>query len=412
MGGGDPFKTLISGKGLPRQARFWNEVVGAAQEHKQGRDTLYAPELTVPDRGEVLIYNGMSGTDLDQYGVLGIGGIQITQTDNPNEFNRIIVLTGRSPLFGATETDRGNFAVALEPIPRLTYGRALICGVVQVQIEVTDTDHKYADVGAATSVKLYSSFGGTARILWQEAGTGTKWAVVHLCQQDAIYWFKAKENWHNGSAAAVTGSSAGTVDCYPCVDEGGNGTDTGTTITIEMPERGERCPNVVTNQIIPAWRMPAHAAGVGAADRYVIAGNVGYDAAVGTLRLTVHPASGAAYGAAYGWQEPNSLDDPQGTATPNIIGEGNYGHFLKMASSGGLEPDVGDTGGEYGGNHTHADHTHDAHVLTQSSDVAATGSEVRTTAAATHAAHSHDSVDDVEPLWYGVGLEIRVDNSK
>jgi len=53
-------------------------------------------------------------------------------------------------------------------------------GVVQVQIDVTDANHGYADVKASDNTKLASGASGSAVILWKESGTGTKWAIIRI----------------------------------------------------------------------------------------------------------------------------------------------------------------------------------------------------------------------------------------
>jgi hypothetical protein len=73
----------------------------------------------------------------------------------------------------------GRFAVLLEPVKQGDIGPACVAGVCIVHVDVQDEDHEYADI-ADGRYRLATSDSGTARILWKEGGTGTKWAVVRL----------------------------------------------------------------------------------------------------------------------------------------------------------------------------------------------------------------------------------------
>lgn len=127
-------------------------------------------------RGTVYVQNN-SGTLVERFGVLGVDGVVVDHATNDAEFLRRVLLAGNEP---AIETHRGNFVVCLEPIDDGNVGRCAVVGLVQVQVDVIDALHGYADIKDADLAKLQSSGGGSARIVWKEAGTGTKWALVAL----------------------------------------------------------------------------------------------------------------------------------------------------------------------------------------------------------------------------------------
>lgn len=129
----------------------------------------------------VLIRNaGGSSEDVDWYGVLGIDGLAVTKAENEDEFMGGIVLDGVTPEAEGSSSagHSGKFAIVQQPIASGEIGVAVIAGATQVQINVTDADHKFADIKDGDNTQLESAASGSARILWKESGTGTKWAVV------------------------------------------------------------------------------------------------------------------------------------------------------------------------------------------------------------------------------------------
>lgn len=160
------------GDPLPTKATTWNAILGAAREHlarNGGGSPLEAA-------GGMAIEN-TSGTDVDRFGVLGVDGLVFAPADDLDAFQAGFALTGVTP----SDSDHlGKFAICLEPIAAGEIGQAVVVGLVQVQIEMVDESHKFADVTDADATKLTSSDDGSARIFSVEAGTGTKWGVVSL----------------------------------------------------------------------------------------------------------------------------------------------------------------------------------------------------------------------------------------
>ena len=87
---------------------------------------------------------------------------------------------GGEPLAIPAAADHiGNFVILLEPAAG-EIGRACISGVCPVRVDVNDEDDQFADVKDGEATMLESAPTGSARIIWKESGTGTKWAVVRL----------------------------------------------------------------------------------------------------------------------------------------------------------------------------------------------------------------------------------------
>lgn len=163
---------LNPGDPLPTKASTWNAILGAARGYKArsaGGASLEA--------GDGLAIENTSASDVDRFGILGIDGLVFAPADDLDSFQSSFAMSGDTP---ATANHLGKFAVCLEPIPAGEVGRGVIADLIQVQVDVVDEDHAFADVLDGDNAKLQSSTDGSARIFAKESGTGTKWAVVSL----------------------------------------------------------------------------------------------------------------------------------------------------------------------------------------------------------------------------------------
>jgi hypothetical protein len=70
--------------------------------------------------------------------------------------------------------------VTLEPIGADRLGRARLVGLVAVNVNITSTAHRCAEVTDANYSRLTSAATGSARILYAPAGTGVKRCLVGL----------------------------------------------------------------------------------------------------------------------------------------------------------------------------------------------------------------------------------------
>lgn len=163
-------------KGDPLEIRHetWNAMLAAARRGQANQNNLATPPPVENDRDTVWVQND-SGGDLSRYAVLGVSGIIFTPGDEG--FDDSIALTGVSPVAG---THEGKFVVLIDAIPSSEIGRAVLIGATVCQVAVTDTDHEYAEIANGVTATLASASTGSAQIIWAEAGTGTKWAIVRL----------------------------------------------------------------------------------------------------------------------------------------------------------------------------------------------------------------------------------------
>jgi len=117
-----------------------------------------------------------SGADRARFAVLGIDSPIFSPSEAADNFANQVALVGVTP----TADHAGKFVVLLEPIADGEIGQAVVSGVTPVKVNVTDEAHTRADVQAGQAGYLASGDSGSALILWKEAGTGEKWALVNL----------------------------------------------------------------------------------------------------------------------------------------------------------------------------------------------------------------------------------------
>jgi len=172
----DPFRKVQPGDRMRISADAYNAFVEAAQAYRDGRQGQ-GREIShqVRSSGIVRVRND-SGSAVGRFGVLGVDAPAITPTSSLSGFQNHLVLSCSTP----ASAHAGRFVVLLEPIPAGRIGRAMAGGVVQVQIDVTDSGHGFAEVKNSDPAKLASGATGSAVILWKESGTGTKWAIIRI----------------------------------------------------------------------------------------------------------------------------------------------------------------------------------------------------------------------------------------
>lgn len=171
-------RKVTPGQKLRISADTWNTVVDAARDY-QRRSLRQGAAQTADSRstGIVQVKNA-SGQDCYQFEVLGldVGTAVIDPADNEQEFRQRIVLAGVTP--AAEHAD--SFGILQEPVKDGKIGRAMLVGVTQCWVDVKAEADTHAAPAAGTIGNLVSTTSGIARILWKQAGTGLKLAIVRL----------------------------------------------------------------------------------------------------------------------------------------------------------------------------------------------------------------------------------------
>ncbi|MCP4248094.1 MAG: hypothetical protein GY778_13690 [bacterium] len=147
-----------------------------AVQRTQGRRPGDLAGRPVPS-GVVMVRND-SVVDVGRHGVLGIDGVLIEPQDDEDEFTARVLLSGLTP---DPDLHAGKFVVLLEPGAPGDLGRAVIDGVVQVQVKMIDEAHGYADVADADNAKLESGATGPAQLLWVQSVSDRSVADVAWC---------------------------------------------------------------------------------------------------------------------------------------------------------------------------------------------------------------------------------------
>jgi len=176
---GDPFKKVHPGERLRIPATAYNRLMDVARDHQADKqNTARRPAMSLLPSGVILTVKNSSGSDCGRFEILGLDSPVFPPEDNTADFSRGPVMSAVTP---ADPNHRGSFVVLLEPIADGAVGRAIIQGAAYVQVDITDTDHEWADVTDGETEYLTSGATGSARIIWHESSApGQVWCVCLL----------------------------------------------------------------------------------------------------------------------------------------------------------------------------------------------------------------------------------------
>ena len=175
-----------TGQAIRVKASEYNAIVDsvAYSEAAEGKEIIpeSIPEVEV---GKPVMVMNASVDNLKQYDVIGITRVQIRPEDGTeDEFKDQIVLRGEVP---DAALHRGRFAVCLEPIESGGVGQAVMSGLVQVKIDPGGSTGGPADIDPNSTSRLKLACYGSAEVIWREAGSGERWAVVRLGNTPPIF---------------------------------------------------------------------------------------------------------------------------------------------------------------------------------------------------------------------------------
>jgi len=178
----------MPGEPFVAPAATWNAFIDAAQDFKdRTADIGRQPTLAGGRSSGIITVKNESGVARRQFDVLGLGEPIFLPSSGSSgggspggadqSFRNMVAFRGVMP---KEDEHEGRFVVLIEPLATNAVGKGCVAGVCQVRVNVTDVDHEFAEVSDGKADVLESGDAGSAKILWKENGTGSKWAVVHL----------------------------------------------------------------------------------------------------------------------------------------------------------------------------------------------------------------------------------------
>jgi hypothetical protein len=164
-----------AGDPLVISASDWNDL---RETHRR----LISGELAGPfavkqqlDPSTLRVKN-TTGADLPRFGIVALSDVVFTPTDNLTQFlDRCSVFQAVAP----ATSKQAELAILIEPLKAGAIGRAQVAGITPLKINVVDEANRWA-IPTTDTTRLTARPFGTSLILWKEAGTGEKWAIVRL----------------------------------------------------------------------------------------------------------------------------------------------------------------------------------------------------------------------------------------
>jgi len=171
------FRKVKSGERLAIPAQAYNAFVDAARAHQDGRHGSESAGRELFRQTGIVYVRNDSGTDRNRFDVLGIDSPIVTPSEGLDEFKNRVALECSTP---DEASHQSKFVILQEPVADGEITRACVAGVCPARVDISDTSHAFADIADGVASSLASGSAGSAHILWAEAGTGVKWAVVRL----------------------------------------------------------------------------------------------------------------------------------------------------------------------------------------------------------------------------------------
>jgi len=152
------------------QRETFNQLLAAANRRTTGSGPLSNGPIP-PAVGCLVKWTGAA---LPEFSIVGVGDSVLDPDDRPFAAGDTPIFEGAAPALGDA------IAITREPCPaageRLL--RAVLLGVAEVDVDVTDAGHTFAAAIVGDTAKLESAASGPVRILHKPAGTGVGRCVV------------------------------------------------------------------------------------------------------------------------------------------------------------------------------------------------------------------------------------------
>jgi len=164
------------GEPLRIPAETFNTFIDVAQAFRDRQQITGSRMQTGNEPAGIVLVRNKSDADQNRLAVMGVSTIIISPTDNLLAFQN-------RPAFDVvipTASHASKFVILIEPIRKDRIGKAMIAGVTPVQLDVQSETDENAGAAAGVTATLKTGSTGSAKILWKESGTGTKWGVAQF----------------------------------------------------------------------------------------------------------------------------------------------------------------------------------------------------------------------------------------
>lgn len=208
-------------------AASWNEIRAIVNQLKEQLLGNKVPKGTSFKHSGIVKVLNVGGSTLDQFDVVGLREAAFDPTGGARAFlQNPVVFKGSRPNCDHV----GKFAVLLQPIKDGEVGLAIASGIAQVQIEIENEDHLFADITPDDASKLTSCENGSAQILWHVPGTGKRWSVVRISNSPDGPACVSSTTTSMETTTGTTGTEEGTTGTGT-TGEGTTGTGEGSSTT-------------------------------------------------------------------------------------------------------------------------------------------------------------------------------------
>jgi hypothetical protein len=244
---GDPLEYVNPGDPLSQvQAATWNEFIDSCRRSKM-RPLRGDIHRGIGHRHSCLIkVRNTTGGTLAQESVVIFDVPTVLPTNNEGEFLRDLCMDVIAP---GTPSDDAVIAILAEPLVNNAIGLAYTVPLAQVKVVVSggETAWKWAEISSTVTANMVMSESpASARIVWKESGTGTKWAVVAPIVQfsggTSGRWAIAQSDFEK-----ETSPTAHHVVAQTCNKDGTS--PSGSDITVYFENNPTRYPNVEEDDV-------------------------------------------------------------------------------------------------------------------------------------------------------------------
>lgn len=185
------------------QFRAWNNAIAELQNlaitDVKFPLQLRSGTLSAIPQNELIYVKNTGATNLDKYSVLAIDPDLPDPTDVAvNQFPPVLTYRGITPIAGWP----GRFCITVDKIRAGETGQAVIRGIAQCKVNLTNEAYLFAESVDGTSTNLADAPIGSAQIVWRERPSGVFTPGVYNCivrlNGPQAMVVTAAEDWEGG----------------------------------------------------------------------------------------------------------------------------------------------------------------------------------------------------------------------